>query len=217
MAPHEQAAPRGDVRLTQAARRARSRAALLEATARGLSRVGYGNLVLDAVAAEAGYTRGALYHQFDDKEALVLATLEWVRDTWYAEVGSVFGEGLPPAETLVELARRHAVYCRRGIAGVMAALRVDFRRDHPVGDAVRGQAAELVDRVRRLILAGRSDGTIPPGPPASALAAAYLAAVEGAVIALAGRVGDDEEVARRVALGVIGASAPSRGASTRGA
>jgi AcrR family transcriptional regulator len=191
-------------RRTQAARRAQSRAALLEATARGLSRVGYGNLVLEDVAAEAGYTRGALYHQFTDKEALVLATIEWVHDTWYAEVGSVFDEDLAPVEALVELARRHAVYCRRDIARMMVALRVEFSsREHPVGNAVRAQMAELLERVRRLILAGRRDASIPPGPPATVLAAACMAAIESVVIALSGRVGDDEEMAQRVALGLL--------------
>ena len=198
-------------RLTQADRRARSRAALLEATARGISRAGYGNLVLEEVAAEAGYTRGALYHQFRDKQALVLATIGWVHDTWFEEVGSAFDEDIPPAEALVELARRHAVYCRRDIAGLMVMLRVEFAsRDHPVGDAVRGQMAELIERVRRLIVAGRGDGTIPPGPSAAALAAAYLAAVEGVVIALAGRIGDDEEIAQRVAVGMLGAPGARR-------
>lgn len=206
------AAP-GDGRLTQADRRARSRGALLEATARGLSRVGYGNLVLEEVAAQAGYTRGALYHQFRDKEALVLATIEWVHDTWYAEVGSVFDADLAPAEALVELARRHAVYCRRDIARVMVALRIEFAsREHPVGDAVRAQMTDLIERVRRLIVAGRKDGSIPPGPPAVVLATASLAAIEGVVIALAGRVGEDEEIAQRVALGLLGAA----GAVTEG-
>ena len=60
-------------RATQADRSARTRGALLEAAARGLSRYGYGNLALAEVAAEAGYTRGALYHQFRGKEDLVLA------------------------------------------------------------------------------------------------------------------------------------------------
>ena len=199
--------PAGGARQTQADRRARSRAALLEAAARGISRVGYGNLVLDAVAAEAGYTRGALYHQFRDKEALALATLDWVYETWYAEVGTVFDEDVPPVEALAELARRHAVYCRRDIARLMVTLRVELAaRDHPVGAAVRAQMTELVERTRRLIVAGRRDGTIPAGPPARTLATACLAAVEGAVIALAGRPGDDEEIAQRVALGVIGAA-----------
>jgi AcrR family transcriptional regulator len=204
MAGLEPTARPARARRTQADRRARSRAALLEATSRGLSRVGYGNLVLEEVASEAGYTRGALYHQFRDKDALVLATIEWVYETWFAEVGSVFDEDLPPVEALAELARRHAVYCRRDNARMMVALRVEFSsRDHPIGDAVRMVMKELVDRVRRLIVAGRRDGTIPPGPPAKALAAASLAAVEAAVIALAGRVGDDEEIAQRIALGLL--------------
>lgn len=191
-------------RPTQADRRARSRAALLEATARGISRVGYANLVLADVAAEAGYTRGALYHQFRDKDTLVLATLEWVYETWYDEVGSVFEEDLPPVAAIAELGRRHAVYCRRDIAGLMLALRVEFAaREHPVGEAVRSQVQELVVRVRRLILAGRRDGSIPPGPTASALAAATVSAIEGAVIAFSGRPGEDEEIARRVALGLV--------------
>jgi AcrR family transcriptional regulator len=193
-------------RPTQADRRARSRAALLEATARGISRTGYANLVLADVAAEAGYTRGALYHQFRDKDALVLATLDWVYETWYAQVGSVFDEELPPVEALAELARRHAVYCRRDIAGLMVTLRVELAaRDHPAGEAVRAQIRELVGRVRRLILAGRRDGSIPPGPPATVLAAAVMSAIEAVVIALAGRPGDDEEIARRVALGLVSA------------
>ena len=192
-------------RLTQADRRARSRAALLEATARHLSRSGYGHLTLDAVAADAGYTRGALYHQFAGKDALALATVEWVRDTWWEEVGTAFDEPRPPAEAIVELARRHAVFCRRDIAGVMAALRVEFAsREHPIGAAVRDVARDLVDRLEQLIGAGREQGSIPPGPPARTLAAALLSAIEGAVIALAGSPGDDEEIAERVARGVLG-------------
>jgi len=192
-------------RLTQADRRARSRAALLEATARQISRAGYGSLNLEAVASDAGYTRGALYHQFDGKEALVLAAVEWVRETWWDEVGAVFDEGRAPRETVVELARRHAVFCRRDIAGVMASLRVELGgREHPIGAAVRAVAVELVDRLEQLIEAGRDQGSIPPGPPARTLAAASLSAIEAAVIALAGNPRDDEEVAERVARGLLG-------------
>jgi hypothetical protein len=88
----------------------------------------------------------------------------------------------------------------------MLMLRVELAaHDHPVGEAVRTQIRELVGRVRQLILAGRRDGSIPPGPSASALAAATMSAIEGAVIALSGRPGDDEDIARRVALGIINA------------
>lgn len=193
-------------RRTQADRRARSRAALLEATARGISRAGYGHLVLSDVAAEAGYTRGALYHQFRDKDELVLATLEWVRETWFAEVGTVFQEeDLAPVDAIIELARRHALYCRRDIAGVMTAIRVEFAaREHPIRDALHAQQRELVTRVRALVLAGRRDGTIPPGPSAAVLAAAILSAIEAAVITLSGRADDaDVDIAQRIARGLI--------------
>ena len=59
---------------------------MLESAARGLSRYGYGNLALEQVARDAGYTRGALYHQFRDKEDLALAVVEWVDETWRREV-----------------------------------------------------------------------------------------------------------------------------------
>ena len=69
---------RNPPRRTQVERSEATRGALLEAAARGLSRYGYGNLVLEQVAREAGYTRGALYHQFAGKEELFAAVLETV-------------------------------------------------------------------------------------------------------------------------------------------
>src|SRR4051795_9241763 len=77
-----------DRRSTQAERSARTRSALLESAARHLSRYGYGNLVLEQVAKDAGYTRGALYHLFDDKQDLALAVIGWVNENWWAEVGA---------------------------------------------------------------------------------------------------------------------------------
>src|SRR5438876_12450486 len=120
------------VTATQAERRARSRSALLEAAARGLSRYGYGNVSLEDVARQAGYTRGALYHQFKDKDDLVLAVIDWVEEEWWREVG-VLSDGQAPLEGLLAMARGHALFCRRDVARVMMALRVEFGgQDHPV-------------------------------------------------------------------------------------
>src|SRR5580693_2627703 len=113
-------------RPTQAERSARTRGALLESAARGLSRHGYGNLVLEDVAREAGYTRGALYHRFKDKEDLALAVLHWADETWQREVGEPAGEESDPVAALLAMARGHAVLCRREIARVAMALRVEF-------------------------------------------------------------------------------------------
>ena len=196
---------------TQAERSARTRSALLEAAAKGLSRYGYGNLVLEDVAREAGYTRGALYHQFKDKEDLALAVIEWVDQTWRREVGAPAEEQPDPVAALLTLARGHAVYCRRDVARVAMALRLEFSgRDHPVGREVARISESLVKRCARLIRAGRREGSIPAGPPARAVALAFVGALEGSVIALAGQAPYDELLAARAAAGVLGLEGPSR-------
>jgi AcrR family transcriptional regulator len=195
-------------RATQAQRSARTRSALLESAARGLSRHGYGNLVLEDVAREAGYTRGALYHQFKDKEDLALAVVDWVNETWRHEVGEPAQQEPDAVAELIALARGHAVYCRRDIARVIMALRVEFSgRDHPVGRRIRRISQVLVRRCARLIERGRADGSIPSGPPARVVALAFWGALEGAVIALAGQAPHDEQLAARAAAGALGLDA----------
>jgi AcrR family transcriptional regulator len=192
-------------RLTQAERRARSRSALLESAARGLSRDGYGNLVLEEVAREAGYTRGALYHQFKDKEDLALAVIEWVDEHWMREVGGPAARQPDPVAELLALARGHAVFCRRDIARVVMALRLEFaRQDHPVGRKIERIWESGIKRCTKLIGDGRKAGSIPPGPPARATARALLGAMEGAVIASAGHEPHDELLAARAVAGVLG-------------
>jgi AcrR family transcriptional regulator len=192
-------------RRVQADRTARTRSALLESAARGLSRYGYGNLILERVASEAGYTRGALYHQFKDKEDLALAVIDWVDETWRQEVGRLIEQEPDPVVALIVLARGHAVYCRRDVARVVMALRLEFSgQDHPVGRHLERVSESLVKRCTRLISAGRRAGTIPAGPPARAVALAFIGAMEGTVIQLAGQAPHDEVLAARVAVGVLG-------------
>jgi AcrR family transcriptional regulator len=192
-------------RLTQADRSARSRSALLESAARGLSRYGYGNLILEQVASEAGYTRGALYHQFKDKEDLALAVLDWVDETWREEVGPLVDQEPEPVDALIALARGHAIFCRRDVARVEMALRLEFSgQDHPVARHLRRISESLVKRCTRLIAAGRRAGTIPAGPPSRVIALAFIGAMEGAVIELAGQAPYDELLAARAAAGALG-------------
>src|SRR5512132_1210082 len=195
----------GANRPTQAERSARSRSALLEAAARGLSRYGYGHLRPEEVPREAGYTRGALYHQFEDKADLALAVIDWVNENWIREVGEPAKQEPDPVAELIALARGHAVFCRRDIARVVMALRVEFSgHDHPVGREIERISAAGVKRVARLVDAGRRDGSIPPGPPAAAVALAFWGALEGGVISLAGQAPDDELLAARAVAGVLG-------------
>jgi AcrR family transcriptional regulator len=196
-------------RPTQAERRARSRGALLESAARGLSHHGYGNLVLEDVAREAGYTRGALYHQFKDKDDLALAVIRWVYESWMREVGEPASRQADPVAQLLALARGHAVFCRRDIARVVMALRIEFSgQDHAVGREIERTSETLIARCVKLINAGRKAGSIPPGPPARTVALALQGALEGAVIALAGQAPHDQLLAARAVAGVLGLEHP---------
>jgi AcrR family transcriptional regulator len=178
---------------------------LLESAARGLSRYGYGNLILERVASEAGYTRGALYHLFKDKEDLALAVLDWVQENWLREVGDPARQESDPVAELIALARGHAVFCRRDVARVVMALRVEFSgQDHPVGRRIAQISDGGVKRVVRLIDAARKMGTIPPGPPARVVAFAFFGALEGTVIQVAGQTPHDELLAARAVAGVLG-------------
>ena len=196
-------------RRTQEERRAQSRRALLESAARGLSRHGYARLNLAQVASEAGYTRGALYHQFEHKADLALAVIEWVDEAWREEIGPLIDREPNPVDALLALARGHAIFCRRDVARVVMALRLEFSgQDHPVGEAIARISESGIKRVARLIDAGRRDGSIPPGPPAPTVALAFVGALEGAVIGLAGQAPHDELLAARATAGVLGIDSP---------
>ena len=131
--------------------------------------------------------------------------VEWVDETWRREVDGLVEQELNPVAALIALARGHAVYCRRDVARVAMALRLEFSgQDHPVGRELERISRSLVKRCARLITAGRRDGSIPPGPPAGAVALAFVGAMEGTVIALAGQAPHDELLAARAAAGVLG-------------
>ncbi|MFB7369724.1 TetR/AcrR family transcriptional regulator [Streptomyces sp. NPDC056222] len=201
----EQAGSPRPRRSTQAERRERTRGALLESAARGLSRYGYSNLVLEQVARDAGYTRGALYHQFKDKQDLALAVSEWVFEMWDREVGRHVERESDPLAALLTLARAHTVFCRRDIARVAVALRLEFAgQDHPIGHQVETGYRQLLDLCTGYIEAGRAAGTIPAGPPAGDVALAYVGALEGTSIALAGRVPDDASLVVAAVAGALG-------------
>jgi AcrR family transcriptional regulator len=162
---------------------------------------------LERVASEAGYSRGALYHQFASKEELALAVVKWVEETWYQDVGHRFTEEADPVGTLLAVVRGNSDYVRPEVTGVVMALRAEFNgSEHPVGKAVHALVGRVVDDAARLIDAGRKRGEIPPGPPPRMLALAFVGVIEGLGIHLSGHAPFDAQLAERAARGVLGLS-----------
>ena len=85
------------------------------------------------------------------------------------------------------------------------ALRLEFSgQEHPVGRRLEQVSEGLIERCARLIRAGRRAGTIPAGPAAPTVARAFVGAMTGTVIELAGQAPDDELLTARAAAGALG-------------
>lgn len=79
-------------RRTQAERTAATRASLIAAGRKLFGERGFADVGTQEIVAEAGVTRGALYHQFDDKKGLFVAVYDDVEQSIVAQIAEVVGE-----------------------------------------------------------------------------------------------------------------------------
>ncbi|HLF99411.1 MAG TPA: helix-turn-helix domain-containing protein [Acidimicrobiia bacterium] len=107
-------------KLTPDRRREMTRSALIDAAAELIAERGYEGASLEEIAKRAGFTRGAIYSNFEGKDDLLLAVLDrWFRGRFpELEVPDV-EQGLTKRETSVHVA----------VARAMASF--DMRRSRP--------------------------------------------------------------------------------------
>jgi len=87
--------------LTQDRRRRQTRDHLLEAAAQVLAERGFHGATLDEVAAVAGFTKGAVYSNFKNKEDLFLALLERLHEREMEELHkTIESSDIPPERRL---------------------------------------------------------------------------------------------------------------------
>jgi AcrR family transcriptional regulator len=95
-------------RLNREEKNAATQRRLLDAARDVFGRRGYGSASLEEIAEEAGFSRGALYHHFESKEALFLALLDERLTERVNEIERVFAEGETTKEATIEQARQAA-------------------------------------------------------------------------------------------------------------
>jgi AcrR family transcriptional regulator len=105
-------------RKTQAERREETRELVLAAAARVFARRGFHAASLDAVAEEAGFSRGAVYYNFADKEELFLELLDRRCAERAQDLRAAFAE-VPEGDVAAtsrqaELAAQHALDAMTG-------------------------------------------------------------------------------------------------------
>ena len=89
-------------RLTRAQQQAVTRERLLAAAEQVIDRHGFGGASIDLISAEAGYSKGAIYSNFESKEAVFLELLRQYMERDMAELERIVGldpERLPAALT----------------------------------------------------------------------------------------------------------------------
>jgi AcrR family transcriptional regulator len=84
------------VRLSRAEQQALTRERLLAAAERVIDRHGFGGASIDLISAEAGYSKGAIYSNFESKEAVFLELLRQYMARDMAALEQIVG--LEPAE-----------------------------------------------------------------------------------------------------------------------
>jgi AcrR family transcriptional regulator len=143
------------VRLTRAQSRQRTRTALVSAAMSVVARSGYAGASVDAIAAQAGFTVGALYANFGTKEELFLAAFERHCAGELAALRELTAEAANVAELLAAVTRRfadldeaHREWSQLGVELWLFAQRNPRAADHliTVQDETRQVIAEALRR-----------------------------------------------------------------------
>jgi len=103
-------------RLTRAELREQTRARLLDAAEELFAERGIAATPIEDIAERAGYSRGAFYSNFDDKDAIVMAILERCVERNNDEVEKLFAERADGADFLQRLRERETDTTRRALS-----------------------------------------------------------------------------------------------------
>ncbi len=126
-------------RMTRTEAREATRASLIASARKHFAEVGYGAASLDQIAEDAGFTRGAIYANFDGKSGLLLAVLDRRLEQQLRELSRTDGD----LDALDGWRRRNAKR-EEGLALAVREFRAVAMRD----PALRGALCERERRVR---------------------------------------------------------------------
>lgn len=197
-----------------------SRAALIEAGVALIGERGLDAPSLDEICDRAGYTRGAFYVHFADREDFIVAVMDRVGERFLAAVMGV-GGGAGAAGEEDSLAATAARFLAAASSGVYPLMGAGGVRPHQLLDAcVRepriraryvGLIVETIDRLEALVGSGQAEGSIRDDVGARDAAALLLAVVVGAQTMLELAVPMDLVGLARATLTLLGPeSAPAQ-------
>lgn len=167
----------------------RTRGVLLQTATTLLLEKGYAGTTLSLLAQEVGMTKGAIYHHFADKEALLRAVIGHVRATWAREVGSHIAPRGDALERLGSLFDHQALLIDRepslcllvnGLTLQSASLGADLAAE------IERLSADFAELVRRILVDGQRAGRVRTDLEVKAMARAVVAVVKAISCSRAG-------------------------------
>ena len=168
-------------RLTRKERQAHTRRCLLEAAARVFAHRGLAQASVDEVAADAGFTKGAVYANFGSKEELFLAMLDARFRRRLEDMDRALSTDEPP-EVQARVAGRDFIAFLNSDPEwrrlfIEAALHAS--RDEVFRTKLQDHYAQMRARMAGLLEARRAAGGFDPGVPADQLATMLFAMANG--------------------------------------
>lgn len=167
--------------MTRQQSKAATRERLLSAARRVFARRGFHGASVDEVAAEAGFSTGALYSNFGGKEDLFLELMEHEVSSKIADIAAAVDETASMAERAQGGAAQWMSFVER--EPEMLLLFMEFWayavRDPAVRPQMAARFADIRRMLTRLITDGLSDFGLEPAIPVEQLAMAVDALADG--------------------------------------
>ena len=189
-------------RLTREESRARTRAAVVDAAMVVFARRGFAGAAMEEIAAEAGFTRGAVYSNFADKTDLFLAVLEEREHRRVEEVTEVFRASDDPASFFTDLAAANA---QKDVDEQWVMLRVEFwlyaMRNPDVRPRLVERNRAVIRSVEEAVRAILDEAGIDPPRPVGELATVIQGLDEGLTML---RLLDRDGIRRDLFLDTLG-------------
>lgn len=199
--------------LTRKERQEQTRAGLLDAAATVFAQRGYTDASVEQIAAEAGYSTGALYSNFGSKEELFLALADREVARRVAEiraVGDAAREGGDTAQAARQLER--LLGSNPDWPLLLNEFRADGVRDAELSEQLRIRRAAVHDALVELLERLAAQRGVQLRHPASMLAPALGAVLNGLAFERATNPGSlpDDVFAEYVAAALACSIAPAR-------
>jgi len=179
---------------------------ILEAAAELFASQGYVNSTLDDVAALAGFTKGAVYYYFKDKESLLVEVLRGIEarsiDTTTARVNERGGAAATRLELFVRYQTRWAAQHPRDLAVLMLVSAETAHTSARVRAQVFKTYRKLGKFLEDLIDDGKRSGEFSRSQETRDTAL-YLQAVHDGNMMIWYRSGTDPEIGRRLAKATL--------------